>query len=446
MSFANSRVRRYAGLIALTISLGLWFSTALIAQTNCTYYASPDGGGDGINLSSPFQIANFWSVARPGYTLCLLSGRYTGQQSMITPPPYVDGTADGRITVSAISDGSVLIDGEGYLQPVLLETNDYWTIEGINAANSGYDTVVGTFPGSDNNIIRRVVAWNAADNNSSAFIAWGGYNNLFEDVAGFGTARKIFQSYESNQTVFRRAWGMWNFSGPNTPWADYPKGTFSLAYDSFNNICDNCIATADFDPGTSTSNFYGLLGANQLNRYSPDGNESNHFSNSGFFGSIAYSLSTQSAEFMGALQGGQAISGLSFNNVAVYVETSNKTTSLGNLYPEYGGPSYGGHRLTNVTEIHTGSPDRITDTDWISLGNESFSSVGEASNIWNGYGTEGARICYRYENGALSNVPLWPWPMNQRIIEALGTAGRRIVDITQTMSYIFGPISGTCWQ
>jgi hypothetical protein len=28
----------------------------------------------------------------------------------------------------------------------------------------------------------------------------------------------------------------------------------------------------------------------------------------------------------------------------------------------------------------------------------------------------GAQVLYRYEGGALTEVPLWPWPMEQRIL------------------------------
>jgi len=31
----------------------------------------------------------------------------------------------------------------------------------------------------------------------------------------------------------------------------------------------------------------------------------------------------------------------------------------------------------------------------------------------------GASVLYRYENGKLTDKPLWPWPMNQRIIDAM---------------------------
>lgn len=35
----------------------------------------------------------------------------------------------------------------------------------------------------------------------------------------------------------------------------------------------------------------------------------------------------------------------------------------------------------------------------------------------------GANLCYRYVDGARTTTPLWPWPMDQRIKDALAEAG-----------------------
>ena len=52
----------------------------------------------------------------------------------------------------------------------------------------------------------------------------------------------------------------------------------------------------------------------------------------------------------------------------------------------------------------------------------------------------GATILYRYENGKLTDRPLWPWPMNQRIIDAMKLAGyANPVDVTKT---VFGLAGG----
>jgi len=100
------------------------------------YYASLGGHGDGSSVGSSFSVASFWDEAQPGDTLILLDGLYTGPRSMVKPPKNLSGKKDSPITVRALRNGKVTIDGKGVLQPVALYHNDWWVIEGINACNS----------------------------------------------------------------------------------------------------------------------------------------------------------------------------------------------------------------------------------------------------------------------------------------------------------------------
>jgi hypothetical protein len=108
---------------------------------------------------------------------------------MINPPDNMSGTSSAPITVRALNDGKVRINGQGSLYPVQLFNNNYFVIEGINASNS-VATVV-SISRSHQNIIRRVAAWDAADGNHSIFGIHNATHNLLEDVAGWGIARKI---------------------------------------------------------------------------------------------------------------------------------------------------------------------------------------------------------------------------------------------------------------
>jgi hypothetical protein len=56
----------------------------------------------------------------------------------------------------------------------------------------------------------------------------------------------------------------------------------------------------------------------------------------------------------------------------------------------------------------------------------------------------GANLCYQYQDGALTTKPLWPWPMNQRIIEATAQSGRAAVDVTATVEKLLGTIPAAC--
>ncbi len=106
------------------------------ADSTCTHYASPAGTGSGVSASQPFKIADFWPRAKPGYTLCLLDGKYTGSDSMINPPQNLSGAASMPITVRALNDGKASIDGRSVNEPVRLRHNDYFVLEGFNAHHS----------------------------------------------------------------------------------------------------------------------------------------------------------------------------------------------------------------------------------------------------------------------------------------------------------------------
>ena len=180
------------------------------AAVACSYYASPNGGGNGLSQSSPFKIANFWKVASPGKTLCLLDGVYS---DAIKPPQNLNGTASARITVRALNDGKVRINGGGVRTPVSLANNDYFVLEGFDVHNSS-GSVVHISSGADHNVVRRVCAWDAADNTNT--VVWAvHYNtgNLLEDVCGFGSGRKIYSnSQNGNNVTISRAWGRWERS------------------------------------------------------------------------------------------------------------------------------------------------------------------------------------------------------------------------------------------
>jgi hypothetical protein len=419
-------------LVILGIALGISNSVPAHAQSACNYYASPNGAGNGLTQASPFKISNFWAVAGPGKTLCLLNGVYMSAESMLTPPQNLSGTATARITIRALNDGGALIDGLHIRTPFHLEENDYWTIEGINVANSSGD-VVSIYAGADNNIIRRLVAWNAADRNTSVFGIHHNNGNLLEDIAGFGTARKVVQaSFGSNNLTIRRAWAMWNKSTWNTPAMEWPKETYSIIYENYNNICENCLATIDIDQDSRTDFIYGLLSTN----WYPD--SPNKCSNSRYVGSIAYTTSTQNTSFIAALYSSQGVDCVRFENVAVHLAGNESTANYYNFTA--GTPQWS--VATKITEIGTG--DSYVGSDWNVSNRETASSTTSASNVWNGAGSNGARICYQYRNGVLTNIPLWPWPMNQRIADALRTAGRTPVDVTAIMEQKFGRIPSEC--
>ena len=53
-------------------------------------------------------------------------------------------------------------------------------------------------------------------------------------------------------------------------------------------------------------------------------------------------------------------------------------------------------------------------------------------------------ICRQYQDGVLTDTPLWPWPMNQRILDARAAGGFLSVDVTAQMESILGTIPSQC--
>ncbi|MBL7189221.1 MAG: hypothetical protein ISS70_23075 [Phycisphaerae bacterium] len=402
-----------------------------------TYYACPQGGGDGSSVESPFAVEDFWNEAQPGDTLILLDGLYTGPRSMVKPPENLSGTKDSPITVRALRDGKVTIDGKGVLQPISLYHNDWWVVEGIDACNSK-STVV-SLSRSNHCIIRRMCGWNAADGNTNIFAAHYGEHNLFEDCAGWGIARKTFScSQGGNYTTFRRCFGSWE--GCHNVG---PKMAFTLFYNSHHIAAENCIATWD---GKLMRESYTVAGydGKPFTQWKDGSGKPRHYSDYGVdqpygcfgmdridrgptkgpfvYGCIAYRLKSQrvvSTPGLFFMRCRQPHDGW-FENCAALVEAGAADVRTFNL------TNVDGRNLTAVGGLNPGF------------------GKGDISNIFRGAGTEGpaawrgmfrketpergAHLYYRYENGKLTDKPLWPWPMNDRIRELTG------MDLTATIS------------
>jgi hypothetical protein len=415
----------------------------------CTHYASPTGTGIGTSSTQPFKIANFWPLTKPGYTLCLLDGQYTGSASMINPPQSLSGTASAPITIRALNDGKVTINGQGIFTPVRLYKNNYFVLEGFNARNSK-DSVV-AINGSSYNTVRRVAAWDAADNNTNIFGIHGSIHNLLEDVAGWGIARKIFSASQGgNYLTIRRAWGRWEGSH-----VVGPKMTYAMAYNNYNVTCENCIGSWS---GERMKETYTLLdyygnpwtgkGAGTYNDYNVDqpyaifaldALKDDKNANSKMLGSIAYIKATDRFHPK-KLIFVTKVDAVEIANTAAYIEpgtyTATKRFYLANL------ETAAGVNLIARNLAGIGGNGSYYGSDW----KKSFISEGTSlSSVGNVFtSTNGANICYRYKDRVLTNEPLWPWPMNQRIKDAMVESGRASVDVTKTIESMFGPIAAAC--
>jgi hypothetical protein len=443
------RSKSILGVIVSVVAV-LASSRPAPAQAPCTHYASPTGTGSGSS-AAPFKIANFWPVAKPGSALCLLDGEYSGSASMINPPKNLSGTAAARITVRAINDGKVRINGQGSLYPVQLSYNNYFTIEGINASNSAATVV--SISNSSNNIVRRVAAWDAADGNHSIYGIHNGSHNLLEDVAGWGIARKIYESSQSgNYTTIRRAWGRWEGSH-----VVGPKMTYTLAYNNTNMIVENALGAWSGERMKQTYillDYYGKPwtgnGAGTYTDYRVDQpyaifgmdriDAADKSAHTKLLGSMAYVNGTdrfQAPQLVYITK----LDALELINTAAYIggsaHAAKRTFALYNLQTA-AAQNLLAQNLTSV-----GGAGAFYGSEWKKVALSEGASLSAVANPFTTT-TAGANLCFRYHNGALTNQPLWPWPMNQRIIDATVQSGRAKVDITAVIQSMLGTIPAAC--
>ncbi|MBI1782913.1 MAG: hypothetical protein HYR66_16340 [Sphingobacteriales bacterium] len=410
------------------------------------YFASPTGTGNGT-YSSPFKIADFWKIAKAGDTLNLLDGHYTGASSMINPPQNLAGTAAARIVIRAVNDGKADIDGQGQNAPVTLSFNNYFTLEGFNAHNAGSPTSINvsvvTVSYSSYNILRRICAWEAADGNTNIFGCHYGVYNVFEDCAGWGMARKVFSNSQmGNYTTFRRCFGRWEGSH-----AEGPKKTYGVSYNSYNALLENCIGTWD---GLRMQQNYELHDYNNVGDgqfftnytvqqpdgiFSHDGFDSvPDIANARLYGCIAYLKASQryhNSTKLWAAPFAFEIKGIDIQNALSYIEPGSYTNIWNVNLSSVGNTTT--NKLNGLTQIG-GELGHIS-TDWTPKNVVS-------STTCNGTNT-GTVVTKKYIDGVLTTQDLWPWPMNQRIIDAMtqgGYTGDKIIDVNKD---IFGLCGNT---
>jgi hypothetical protein len=426
--------------------LSLMTITAESSWADCTHYASPNGGGNGLSQNSPFSVADFIRIASSGQTLCLLDGTYQGDANMISPASVAQGKsgASGNpITVRALNDGQVLIDGQFQRYPVNLNGNSYWVFEGFNAKSSSAE-VIHVYNGSNNNIFRRIVAWDAyISTNVHVIMVWGSSaNNLFEDIGAFGSGRKITGG--GTNTTWRRVWTRWESSI-----AVGPKNTMQFSYGNSGDVCENCVMnfagqympssyrTQDCNPAVKTC--AGLDGQLFTGGAIQDPNTAgikildtmsdNKCSNVKILGSLSY-LKAEDYYPASAAFWNTYVDCILIKDTVSIVAPNNRR------YSNIGGFLLGSHATQNlslsaqnITSVRANSSDNGSgagpdyfDSHWSVSGAAQGQFLSDVPSPWTAT-TSGANLCYRYVNGVRTTQPLWPWPMNDRIKAATASAG-----------------------
>jgi hypothetical protein len=451
----------------------------LIPPLSCTHFASPSGSGDGASESAPFRVADFWPLAKAGDTLCLLDGVYRGADSMITPPyaasdgkctSYFGGTESAPVTIGALTDGGVEIDGEGKRAPILLACAAWVVVQGVDAHSSS-GTVVAVNRSHDV-LIRRVVAWDAADENTTVIGVHYGANNVFEDIGAFGVARKTMScSQGGDHCVCRRCWLRWEGS-TNVG----PKMALSMWYNSVGQLAENVLATWDNGsmPDVYTAQNNGALVTSgsfagthtggkpdqAYGLFSRDANANTTSAKASIVGSIGYLSGDHrydpSSLFF--LNGEDDV--VVKSSVAYAQPTHHDTKKPFWLYGPKNGSLGTGLVAAGLSSVGF-TPSDIT-KEW------QQSDVQHATSVSGLQDSVYGRVCHEWVNGAPTTTPLWPWRMNARILAATERSAssshahtiyqgnppvktlvqdpHAAIDVTAKIQELFGPIPPACWR
>ena len=443
---------RWLVALAFVLALGAWGQEAS-AQAACTHWASPGlGTGHAGTQGDPFRPQDFFNLGGnyAGRTLCLNDGTYTGANDVLDPPTTMDGAQGNSVTIRALNDGGVVIDGEHVRTPCALNGNDWVVLEGFDCKRGPMTgNVLSVAGGSDNNIIRRIVAYDGSMTRNRDLLGISdATNNLFEDLGLFGPARKIFLPYNtgSQNNTFRRIWARWEGSIVD------PQNKFgmSIHYDSGNSTFENILVTwtgesmpeeyDDIDRTTGQPKIplvhrtnFAVAGSKWL--FGRDHAPSPVCGNIGMFGSLAYVGATT----IGPPTGPNRLHGVAnslqsdcftFRDVMIFMHPSH---SGFNAMDGFLFGSLTSNSIAEFTTSVTGQSDSFAagwsgqastriHIDQATLGAVQSALDAAGANPWTG--TTGASLCHRYVNKQKTTEPLWPWPMNDRIKAATAAAGR----------------------
>ena len=458
------------------------------------WYVSPNGNdnNDGLSRNTPFQTFNkLWTLANTadrsgpgdilqrGDIIILLDGFY---RQTLAPNWYMNPAHNGGDTyrgdylyIKAENDGKAIIDGEG-VRDVICLINDEWAgynnlvIDGLIARNgmrevAGSHSVVTVY--GQNNIIRRVSAYNADpdDNNFLILAGEGSNNNLFVDCIAYGVGRIGLVTYKCQNTTFRRCFSMvtrWDGRNDHNRW---PWQESAKIYNSSNCIMGNCIgygmsSSANFtllarNGWTADNNgFYGLMSVysekntelTKLNppligwktiRPQPSLKVATHVRDmdnnpSGRLGFIVQGPDLISNSIMKDIfsfgNGGRGIAIVRHDQFAPQLRNlsiENATFKNNGVFPVdlqhlfYTGDTGTSMIQEDINEIvNTGGHVTNSFIDTVYNNNNTWGNRTDDS--WYTMTGTGARLDHRYLNGTLTNKPLWPWPMDDRAQAELG--------------------------
>lgn len=404
-------------------------------------FVAPTGGSDanpGTETAPWATIAFGLANVASDETLVLLDGVYT---------ELLDVDIDGR-AIRAATDGGAIFDGQNAAVPCRISASDV-TVEGVRCRN-GMPNAVHVLNAS-RVTLKRITAHDAPS--SALYRVQLASDVVLEDVAGWGGYSDGYFVVDSARVTLRRCWARWEASG------DMYNTLVFITTNTTDAIVENCVLT------TSGVSPIGQIMVG-VNVFSPSG----VVDRNRLFGNVIYGIPDWSAVVSSETS---RIAGTRFVDTVVM-------ESVGGLF-QRSDASFGIERLTAVNlamrggfalSAHSTEPK---DADFeisgymrdsvigrgprgIDIGDSTYVTSFEHTNntlfgvdepfvgiaadpsesvidleydvdrygrgaylIRNSLDT-GAEVLRRYRDGMLTDEPLWPWPMEERILREAGAS------------------------
>ncbi len=389
---------------------------------------------------------------------------------------------DGGATVSTTYPTSPLlignrsyieVDGINFSNSGVYDSNTYCATDGV-----GYNNVNGiNIYGADHIILRRDIASGSSGCNSAVIGLAGVSNSLLEDCAGAGQGRVVLNMNSCSNVTIRRCWLDW--TGPSTGGGDV--ANITQVYDSSNILMENNIGvnytgesieffnTWAHYGSISGNGFYGNVAINKTSTaaggmFMDSAECGESVSGTVFSNNVAIVLGGGQAamEMNAAPNDGTVFSNNTFvspNNSGGGLLLSYRSSCPGQsaavadvssnsflgtwsgISGDSGVSNYvKAHDYNNYYDMYGGSP--LYATQYINppnmTANEAQMNPGYPTSTY-GYGAYlmapsalkgkgasgsdiGADVIYEYVNGSLTATPLWPWPMEGRIVAEFGVS------------------------
>jgi hypothetical protein len=348
---------------------------------------------------------------RSGDTLVVKNGTYAESLGGGVQPP---AGAAGKLTViQAESSGGVVIDTRGQSAPLEL-SNSYIRVDGFKFLNG--EGAVGRLSGNNIEVLRSGFG-NAGAGAHDSIVAIEGNNVLLEDSWMWGRGKAGVEISTGGATLRRLVIRL-----------DYYNGSFEhvgvLLYGAYDTLIENVIAldfgtsltSFDWKGGfrsrdmfdTRTQRYYGTIALN----LPYDGYR---MSDSNYENVIAWNVGGRGGLYEDSWKKGYTVKNATVgSSKGGGINTNDSAVTNSMMYKIFGPNTGGAYNLYYEAQVPGDAVDAIT-TDPQLKYIPRVEPGTSADNTGAGGADRGATVTHRYQNGALTSTPLWPWPNEARI-------------------------------